>query len=94
MRRPLDAAYDINPELVSSLFARYSDPSGWDGERLVDVEAFYGRLKRSVQPETRMPKERTGLEMHAARLNRDLVNHPHGRHPHGAYPRREALSMH
>ena len=48
--RPHEHAFDVHHELVQSLFERYSDPSGGGGERLVDVEAFYGRLKRAVLP--------------------------------------------
>ena len=78
---------------MHALFERYADPAGWDGERLVDVEAFYGRLRRSVQPQPTLAKEKTGLELHARALENELAGHPGGLHPYGQYPRREALSM-
>ena len=80
MQRPLDAGYDVSSDLVNALFARYCAPSGYNGERLVDVEALYGRLKRSVDPSRRLTRERTGLEMYVERADEELMNHPYGRH--------------
>ncbi len=40
MPRPTDATYDVNPDLVSALFMRYSEPSGHGSERLVDIESL------------------------------------------------------
>ena len=80
MQRPLDAGYDVSSDLVNALFARYCAPSGYNGERLVDVEALYGRRKRSVDPSRRLTRERTGLEMYVERADEELMNHPYGRH--------------
>ena len=87
MRRPLEAGYDVSSDLVNALFARYCAPCGWNGERLVDVEALYGRLKRSVDPARRLTRERTGLEKYVESADEELMNHPHGNHPYGAHPR-------
>ena len=72
---------------------KYADKSGHDGEMLVDVDALYGRVKRSVQPEARARKEQTGLELHAERVEKELADHPYGTHPYGSFPAKEALSL-
>ena len=95
LRRPDQPSYDVNHDLVDQLFSRYCEASGGGGERLVDIEAFYGRLKRSVDPDARLTREKTSLEMYAAPLEAELADHPHGvdGHPYGQHPRREMLSM-
>ena len=77
MARPLSLQYDIHHELVDALFDRYCEASGWGGERLVDIETLYGRLKRSVQPAASAPREKLGLQMHVDDLSRDLLDHPY-----------------
>ena len=57
------------------------------------MEAFYARLKRSVVPAARLPKEKTGLELHAERLENELSGHPGAKHPYGRYPERDTRAM-
>ena len=49
IRQPLQPTFDVSQQVVNVLFERYSEPSGGDGERLVDCDAFYGRLRRNVK---------------------------------------------
>ena len=97
--RPAQSSYDVNHELVNALFLRYADPSGADNEKLVDIEAFYGRMKRSLQPPPKLSKEKTGVEMMADKLEQDVLNHPNGgnfqdyRHPYGKYPQKDTIGL-
>ena len=91
IREPRTPSYDVQRALVDQLFERYSEASG--GERLIDADALYGRLKRSVEPDGRLSKNKTGLDLYAESLEEELRDHPHARGPFGRHPKRELLSF-
>lgn len=89
MREPKAPTLDVNYEILDAMFERYSEAAGWGGERLVDLDSLYARLKRYVKPEARAT--RSGVDKHAGSLERELADHPfHSQgHPyehHGRYP--------
>ena len=104
MRQPLQPSADVSPAVIDALFERYAEDvfarDDGSGEPLIDADSFYGRLKRSVKPPTKPPREQTGLQWHASRMERELREHPASHasrggplHPYGQHPVQEQLTL-
>jgi len=73
MMIPAGWRFDIRHDTLAALFDKYAERIG--DERVVDVEAMYAKLKRSVTPHGR---EATSLEMMTVDdAEQELLNHPY-----------------
>ena len=80
MMRSQGMQMDVRHDSPAALFDKYSQRSR-DGEALVDIEALYLRMRASVHGALGGAERMTSLETEAAKLERELSDHPFSGRP-------------